>query len=90
MLAQRLTPDRADFRDDAQTVVEELETFDSRVSAGRGASFKYPNVELKRCFDAKKFKQSNSMVQRMLSTRATNVKHPRDMGSHIHASDQTS
>ena len=78
LLSNRLTPDRVNFREDAQTVVEELESFDSRVSAGRGASFKYPNVELKRCYDAKKFKQSNSLVQRMLSTRATMVKHPHD------------
>ena len=78
LLSNRLTPDRVNFREDAQTVVEELESFDSRVSAGRGASFKYPNVELKRCYDAKKFKQSNSLVQRMLSTRATMIKSPHD------------
>ena len=34
-------------------------------------SYKYPNVELKRVFEAKKFRTSNTLISRMLSTRAT-------------------
>jgi hypothetical protein len=76
LLASRLdNTTKVNFKEDASTVVEEIETFDSRVSAGHGASFKYPNVELKRCFDAKNFRHSNSLVSRMLSTRATVAKH---------------
>ena len=78
LLTQRNTPDRTKHHEDTSTVVEELESFDSRVTAGRGASFKYPNVELKRCFDAKKFRQSNSLVQRMLSTRASVAKNSKN------------
>ena len=70
LLTQRLTPERANFKEDATTVTEDLESFSSRVSAGNRA-YKYPNVELKRCYDAKNFKESNSMVHRMLSTRGT-------------------
>ncbi len=54
--SHRLTPERVDFREDPLTVVEDLGSFDTKVSAGRGASFKYPNVELTRCYDAKKFR----------------------------------
>ena len=90
LLTQRLTPDRVNFKEDASTIVEELQTFDNRVSAGHGASFKYPNVELKRCFDAKNFRQSNSLVSRMLSTRATVKKNSNDVSQFNNTEDQFS
>jgi hypothetical protein len=51
---------RVNFPDDAHSVSDELSNFETKM---RKDSFsqqrKYPNIELKRCFDARNFKESN-------------------------------
>ena len=59
-----------EFEYDAQSVSEELGTFEHRLGTAQEpkTNYKYPNVELKRCFEPKQFRQSNADIRRMLST----------------------
>ena len=61
------------FEEDAQTVTDQLTWFEGKINGTSGAqytpSFKYPNIELKRCFEAKKFKESNKMITRLATVR---------------------
>jgi len=41
---------------------------------GQGMPYKYPNIELKRCFDAKNFRESNRQITRLASTRAGSMR----------------
>lgn len=36
--------------------------------------YKYPNIELKRCFDARNFRESNKQITRLASTRAGSMR----------------
>ena len=49
--------------------------FESRVRGDLSSHrSKYPNIELKRCFDAKKFKKSNDQITQMTMTRAGSLR----------------
>jgi len=55
------------------SVNDDLGSFESKIR-GKDTSLrpqqKYPNIELKRCFDARNFRDSNRQITRLASTRA--------------------
>ena len=62
---------RVNFPDDANSVSDDLSNFESKMAKGHTSQKKnYPNIELKRCFDARNFKESNQQITRLASTRA--------------------
>ena len=67
------------MQEDSNTVNADLLSFESKIK-GRYKLFKYPNIELKRCFDSKSFRKSNEQVTRMATTRAGTMR------SHIRTS----
>ena len=68
-LSVRTANKSPEFEYDAQTISDEIATFDHRLGTASGkVAFKYPGIELKRCFEPKMFRQSNAEMKRMLST----------------------
>lgn len=64
----------SDFDDTGHNIVsEEIEVFSSRMNMNKEHTYKYPNVELKRVFEGKKFKGSNTLVSRMVAQRTQAV-----------------
>jgi hypothetical protein len=64
---------KVNFEDeDEHSVNEDLGSFETKIR--RKDSLrplqKYPNIELKRCFDATNFRESNRQITRLASTRA--------------------
>ena len=53
---------RVDIINESGTSVkEDLVNFESKIK-GTTVPYKYPNVELKRCFDAAQFRRSNNQI----------------------------
>ena len=65
-------PSRVNFKENGNTVTDDLIGFEEKIrNESRFApQSKYPNIELKRCFDAKNFRESNHHITRLASTRA--------------------
>ena len=59
-------------REDSMTVHEDLTIFEGKIGSKDriGPKSKYPNIELKREFNAKSFRDSNRHITRLASTRA--------------------
>lgn len=47
------------LQEDSGTVNADLVNFESKMKDSRFMLYKYPNIELKRCFDPKTFRKSN-------------------------------
>lgn len=61
--------------DNTQSVSDELSFFESKVRGDMSShQSKYPNIELKRIFDAKNFKKSNDQITQMTMTRAGSLR----------------
>ena len=65
---QRLTgpPTKPEFEFDAVTVNGEIGCFENRLGTANPKHYKYPNIELSRCYDPKRFKESNNFVNNKL------------------------
>ena len=64
---------RVNFEEDASSVQEDLTVFEDKIGCKDnriGPKSKYPNIELKREFNAKNFRDSNRHITRLASTRA--------------------
>ena len=89
-----------EFECDAQSVNDQLEQFEYKHRLATAEymepgeqrkKYKYPNIELKRCFDPKKFRESNAQIQRALvmstqrdtTTRASKSHHPSSRGTYF-------
>ena len=73
MKRQLETESRVNMQDNANSVQDELVTFESKIhgkSRWANPNSKYPNIELKRCFEAKNFRESNREITRLATTRA--------------------
>jgi len=64
------------IEEDAHSVNDDLISFEQKINdrQSRISSQKYPNIELKRCFDAKNFRESNYLITSMASTRAGSLR----------------
>ena len=62
--------------EDGNTIRDDLSNFEQRVNIGSkfGPASNYPNIELKRCFDAQKFRNSNREITSLRSTRAGSLR----------------
>jgi len=60
-------------RENSSAVAADLVNFETR-QKGAFQQFKYPNIELKRCFDAKQFRRSNKQITLQASTRSGSMR----------------
>ena len=58
-----------DFPEDPASITGEIDLFNNKINFNKDLSYKYPNFELKRQFEGKKFKVSNTHVSNMIVNR---------------------
>ena len=65
---ERLTtgPQSPEFTFDAVTVNGEIGNFENRLGTANPKYYKYPNIELSRCYDPKRFKEANKVIDNKL------------------------
>lgn len=67
---QNLTgPANPEFVFDAVTVTGEIVNFENRLGTANPKHYKYPNIELSRCYDPRRFKESNNLINNKLSSQ---------------------
>ena len=67
-------PAKPEFEFDAVTVNGEIGCFENRLGTATPKHYKYPNIELSRCYDPKRFKESSNFINnKLMSQRSSRV-----------------